>query len=982
MKKSAGWKLLVVSLLLLSLLAGAIPPGVIRAEESRSSEVAEEAGRSSDVASDAGDGARESTVSGEEDEEPSAEEGRSSSVDGEEGDASADAASTGRTSSADEGEPAPAASADFRLKGSVLVAYTGSAPSVTIPRGVTEIGESAFEGNTTLSSVTAPEGLLRIGYRAFADCITLTSVTLPDSLKSIGNFAFQGDSSLSAFSVGSGLEELGIGVFGSCGRLSDISFNGSYLKPNRYIAENGGVYNRGSKTVLYAYLPGYAASSFALPDSVERIQDYAFYGAKKLTDVNLGGKLRKIPGYAFSHCSGLSDIVVPSSVSLIERKAFENCYRMTHAYIPPSVSYIAPSAFDGCIALDIEASADSAAGAFAEDFTTEPPLMMEAEEGASSGNDASATGDGAVSGASPEASAENGSASSAAPASPRGVIDGNTRQNAGGSPVTQSRTIAQYGISASIVEGGATSTMGNVTGRSRVLSGRAFIGMDGQGVYGNAMGEAPKPQSSVVFEGELGNLSPGGEETSADGAPDASAGDPEAREKWTSLPKYVVASGRITKTAFYGKKDLTQYDFTEGKPIRAIGELSFARSGLSAVNIPQTVSSIGYGAFYHADDLRQVSIPKSVEYIGPKAFAGTPWLAERLSAGGFVIEGNGILLGYGGSDKRLEIPEGVKVIGPEAFMGNTALEEVVLPDSLKEIGEGAFQDCAALKTVTGGNGVTGIADRAFHHTALENYRIPESVRELGLGAFAGVKSVSLPEKLPALSFAPSAERLANAANRIPVFAGALSVTKNGAPFAEPGYTAAFTPEGEFFTLSSSVFSEGEASLSGVTSDGYALVLADEDPSALEEAFGRIYGTTLPDNAKGFSLTLTDEKSRVPIRQLGKNLLSVTLSLNEAPDMSRGGLHLVTLDADGQLEALPVDYAAETGTVSFSVSHLSPFALYQNEGERVTVTGGTLNAMAPLDDTPATGDIPLDPRLFLVLGLFFAGLAVLVGAGKR
>ena len=58
---------------------------------------------------------------------------------------------------------------DFVIKNGVLTKYVGPGGDVTVPEGVTSIGDSAFRC-----------------------CSRLTSITLPDSVTSIGDWAFSG----------------------------------------------------------------------------------------------------------------------------------------------------------------------------------------------------------------------------------------------------------------------------------------------------------------------------------------------------------------------------------------------------------------------------------------------------------------------------------------------------------------------------------------------------------------------------------------------------------------------------------------------------------------------------------------------------------------------------------------------------------------------------------------------------------------------
>ena len=60
--------------------------------------------------------------------------------------------------------------------------YNGTSASVTIPetirnRTVTEIGEKAFEGNTSLTSIDLPDTIQIIRKRAFANCTALSSMS-------------------------------------------------------------------------------------------------------------------------------------------------------------------------------------------------------------------------------------------------------------------------------------------------------------------------------------------------------------------------------------------------------------------------------------------------------------------------------------------------------------------------------------------------------------------------------------------------------------------------------------------------------------------------------------------------------------------------------------------------------------------------------------------------------------------------------------
>ncbi len=88
--------------------------------------------------------------------------------------------------------------------------------SITLPKGLTSIGNSAFEDCRGLTSIVIPESLTSIGDNAFDGCKGLASITLPDGLTSIGESAFYACSGLTSITLPKGLTSTGNGAFRGC----------------------------------------------------------------------------------------------------------------------------------------------------------------------------------------------------------------------------------------------------------------------------------------------------------------------------------------------------------------------------------------------------------------------------------------------------------------------------------------------------------------------------------------------------------------------------------------------------------------------------------------------------------------------------------------------------------------------------------------------------------------------------------------------
>lgn len=128
----------------------------------------------------------------------------------------------------------------YVMQGTTLVAYSGNEAVVTIPNGVTAVGEGAFKGCTALTGVTIPDSVTTIGDNAFQNCAHLTSVSIPAGVKRIGINAFSYCTSLAGVTFPDGLETIGEYAFEYCTSLASLSIPASVKSIDTGAFSNGG----------------------------------------------------------------------------------------------------------------------------------------------------------------------------------------------------------------------------------------------------------------------------------------------------------------------------------------------------------------------------------------------------------------------------------------------------------------------------------------------------------------------------------------------------------------------------------------------------------------------------------------------------------------------------------------------------------------------------------------------------------------------
>ena len=214
--------------------------------------------------------------------------------------------------------------------------YCRSLESIEIPDGMTSIGESAFNGCESLENIKIPAGVTSIGANAFDWCQSLKSIEIPDGVTSIEDSTFGGCINLESIKIPAGVTSIGAYAFDGCESLKSIEIP-------------AGVTSIGAS----AFDECKSLKSIEIPAGVTSIGASAFYYCRSLENIEIPVDVTRIGPWAFGYCYSLESIKIPSKVTSIEEYAFYHCRSLESIEIPADVTSIGEESFGYCSDLDI-----------------------------------------------------------------------------------------------------------------------------------------------------------------------------------------------------------------------------------------------------------------------------------------------------------------------------------------------------------------------------------------------------------------------------------------------------------------------------------------------------------------------------------------------------------------------------------------------------------------------------------------------------
>ncbi len=555
-----------------------------------------------------------------------------------------------------------------------------------------DLSKIMYIGDSTITKVIIPEGVKKIGAYAFANLTALKEVVLPSTLESIEYGAFYGCTSLTTVK---GIEHVMLinnEAFAGCNLSGTLSLDN---------ARAIGDYAFSCFPMSNGKFAG-QLKEIILPETLQSIGAYAFYGNSALEKVTVNAVKVKYGPYVFSECESLKDISINADV--IPTGAFDGAEKLQNITIGPDVLSIGEFAFRDTAITGFTVAAGNKTFAAQTDKSyllsaDKTTLLMVAPklEGEFKLTDKNITAVGQV------AFASNGRLTSI-------ELPYVTR--------VEEYAFAYCDRLVSIKLGKLTHIGEYAFFRTDISEMPDFSGVSEIGAYAfgwTAIKELNIPDNMMIGEGafcecdELHTIVIGD---------NVKIGD-SAFLLGRDNNSVIVKDPDYAEEGFYSFEYLSALkSLTIGKNA-VIGNFAFLGAAKLETLTLGEGAVIGDQAFYNACSLKSVDLSKVIT-IGVSAFSGDEiYMYADNNQNNFALdkEGRPVLKYYVPLLTTVDLSS-AESIGEKAFLYCSKLETVILGDKIKEIPAMAFYDCHSLKNINTGKIIT-IGTNAFVESGLE-----------------------------------------------------------------------------------------------------------------------------------------------------------------------------------------------------------------------------------------------------------------------
>ena len=184
---------------------------------------------------------------------------------------------------------------------------------------------------------------------------------------------------------------------------------------------------------------------------------------------------------------------------------------------------------------------------------------------------------------------------------------------------------------------------------------------------------------------------------------------------------------------------------------------AFYQSGITSIQVPASVTSIGDAAFWRSSlEVIVFEEDSKLQSIGQRAF-------------------------YDTAIKEITLSGPLQSIGQSAFSFCGNLETVTINGTNLEIGDSVFRNCGSLTTVNLSADSLTIGSSAFYGTALTGIELPDGTTSIGGSAFTGTRlaSIHIPVTVASIGFSDSSSPFPNTLKEVIVDADNTKYLSDG-----------------------------------------------------------------------------------------------------------------------------------------------------------------------------------------------------------
>lgn len=183
---------------------------------------------------------------------------------------------------------------------------------VSVPEGVTEVGDFCFSGCNDLMTLRLPGTLTTVSDGALESCFRLLTLNVPEGVTTIGNSVFFGNQYLYELCLPASLEVFGNNNLVAVDSLMmvDVAEGCKAVKA----LDDGAVLLSADGKRFIRYLSWQERESYTIPEGVEEIASFAFSDYGTLREIIVPEGVKAIEASAFMPAYGLERLVLPASV--------------------------------------------------------------------------------------------------------------------------------------------------------------------------------------------------------------------------------------------------------------------------------------------------------------------------------------------------------------------------------------------------------------------------------------------------------------------------------------------------------------------------------------------------------------------------------------------------------------------------------------------------------------------------------------------